>query len=634
MAVDLLDMVVDLLDIEPEAPQNARHLLRDRGVARDFPHRVSPPATGRNVNTPLCRRRREAIPMRYAIRNASLALVLTLLLCFCLSVSAQIRFEDFSNTSQAQQLLRFNNSQNGMAGLATWNDQAVLRLTDGGPNLEASSVYFRGAISVGSGKQPVAGGFTTWFQFQVHSPSGCCVPGDGFAFIIQNSSATDTTYGATGQGITALGAGGNTAYPSQTGALGYAGVNNNLVIEFDIAQDLWDPNGNHIAIQTCGPNTNTPVHETGDFTIGNNDMVTSCLLNQNQQSIDTMIGNIGDNCNGETCTDGAVHNVVIGYTPPKMGQQQGLLQIWLDPTFVMGTHIPQGMPTMSVPYNIVYDATSNPSGLQLDPANGGSAWVGFTASQPATPDRRRAGGGGGANGGTAQDIFGWEFTLSSPVQITQTIQPGGVPTMFAFGAHETDVTYPAGFQNPTGIQMTVTATPVDRQTFYPRLVAGGFPNEQCIVYGGTGGGNPPSSTNGNCIVYSYMCQDQSGPVTCPTEIDPTIVVDTIFDTMDRVNANNADYLENGAIGQNDWMSIFTGFQSAPIDGTTTGGTKGFGSSGGSKPFNRSLLTGQVMNAEIVATFCPNKTGGGASASGCSTSLSRPAASGGGVKPGK
>jgi Legume lectin domain len=565
-------------------------------------------------------------------------LVSAVLLCFGVSAAAQIRFEDFSNTSYAQQYLRFNNSKYGKASLATWNGEAVLRLTDGGSNLEAATVYFRDAVHAVGGKQPVAGGFTTWFKFQVHSPSGCCVPGDGFAFIIQNSTGTDMTMGATGLGLTALGAGGNPDYPNQTGALGYAGINNSLVIEFDIAQDAWDPNGNHISIQTCGPNTNTPVHESGDYTIGGNDMVTSCLLSQS--AIDTAIGNIGDKCNGETCSDGDPHNVVIGYTPPKMGQQQGLLQIWLDPTFVMGTHIPQGMPTMSVPYNIVYDAQNNPNGLRLDPVNGGSAWAGFTASQPATPDRRLPGGGGGANGGTAQDIFGWEFTLSSPVMITQTIQPGGSPTQFAFGAHETDVTYPSGFQNPSGIQMTVTATPIDRQAFYATRLAGtGFANEQCIVYGGTGGGTPPTSTNGNCIVYSYMCQEQNGdPATCPTESDPTIMVDTSYYTMDNVTPNNADYLENDVIGDNNWMSIFTGEQSAPIDNTTSGGTKGFGGGAGSgKPslVKRSLLTGGVESADIVATFCPNQSGGGgASPSGCSSSLSRSAGSAANGKAGE
>ena len=71
--------------------------------------------------------------------------------------------------------------------------------------------------------------------------------------------------------------------------MGYAGINNNLVIEFDVVQDPWDPTSNHIAIQTCGPNTNTPVHLPGDYTIGNNHQVQSCLLRASNRSTETAI---------------------------------------------------------------------------------------------------------------------------------------------------------------------------------------------------------------------------------------------------------------------------------------------------------------------------------------------------------
>jgi legume-like lectin family protein len=531
--------------------------------------------------------------MHYGIRCSSLSLLAALVLCFGASLCAQIRYEDFSTGKQYLQL-------NGSASFQMYQGNPVLRLTDGGAgNPEAATVYFHNTSRppgpIDPAKQQVAGGFTTWFEFQMHNPTACCAPGDGIAFIIQNSSATDPSYGATGIGFKALGAGGNRNYPNQAGALGYAGINNNLVIEFDLVKDAWDPNSNHIAIQTCGPNINTPVHETGDYTIGSNNMVTSCLLSQ--QSIDTNIPMLRGACNGSSCADGPVHQAVIGYTPPS-GNQQGTLQIWLDPTFLSGTHTPTSPPNMNVPYNIVYNSQGNPSGLKLDTARCsgqgpcGYAWVGFTASQP--------------DEGTAQDIFGWEFTLSTPAQIQQVIQPGGTPTVFAFGEHETTVTYPTGFQNPTGILMNVTATPVSRSTFYlTRLFGTKFADEFCVTYLGTG--------PGRCIVYSYTCQDQHGnPVNCPSETDPTIAVNTTFYTSDNVTANDADYLENDMIGDNNWMSIFTGFQPDPLDGTTSGGTRGFGNSGGSrKPLvvKRSLLTGGVQNADIVATFRPSQQGG-------------------------
>ena len=103
-------------------------------------------------------------------------------------------------------------------------------------NPQQSSSYF-------NIKQPLASGFTTWFEFQVHNPAICCTPGDGVAFIVQNSTATDPTYGARGAGVTAVGA--------YNGGMGYAGINNNLAIEFDIQANAWDPNSNHVPFKAA-----------------------------------------------------------------------------------------------------------------------------------------------------------------------------------------------------------------------------------------------------------------------------------------------------------------------------------------------------------------------------------------------
>ena len=550
-------------------------------------------------------RRKEAITMHFGIRYSTLVLFCVLLLCFGVSLSAQqIRYEDFSQQLRFLQL-------NGNASFQNYQGNAVLRMTDGNPvNPEAGTVYFQDTAHVqGVGKQQVADGFTTWFAFRIHNET-CCSPGDGITFIVQNSSATDPSYGASGFGFRALGAGGGM---NQAGALGYAGINNNLVIEFDIQQDPWDPTSNHIAIQTCGPATNTPVHLPGSYTIGNNNNVQSCLLSQ--AAIDSNIPMIGGTCSDGTCTDGSLHNLVIQYMPPS-GNQPGALQIWFDPTFIPGTHTPTGPPIMNIPYNIVYDAQNNPLGLNLDTTNCmgdnpcGYAWVGFTASQP-------------PNGGTQQDIFGWEFTPHATITLQQQIQPGGMQTLFSFGGHETGVTYPMGFQNPNGILMSVTATPVDRHMFYQtRLLGTQFANEQCIVYSGTGGGQNPIPS-GNCIVYSYTCQDQSGnSVVCPQELqcsqDQTqcIIDDTTFYTSDQVTSTNADYLENDAIGSNNWFSIFTSYMSDPLDGTTSGRGSGFGGGGDlmdlfkryrTLPTNRHIikLAGQAPGADIVATFNPS-----------------------------
>jgi hypothetical protein len=327
--------------------------------------------------------------------------------------------------------------------------------------------------------------------------------------------------------------------------MGYAGINNNLAVEFDTQGNAWDPNANHVSIQSCGPNTNTPVHLPGVYTIGQNNNVTSCLLTQN--AINTSVPNIGVNCATGRCQDGAIHQAVIEYTPPAPNQNFGTLQVWLDPTFIPGTHtpMPNSPPIISVPYNVVFSG-SNSTGLNLD---SGAAWVGFTGSQPVT--------------GQVQDILAWEFTPHTPLNIIQTIPPGGQENDFIFGGYELAVTYPNGFQNPNGIQMSVLATPVNRNTFFTqRLLGTQFANESCVVN---------LETGGNCVVYSVTCLTAGGqPITCPSEPDPTIAMCTQFYTADPINANNADYLKADPIGSNNWQSIFTGFQQNLIDPIVSG----------------------------------------------------------------
>jgi len=524
-----------------------------------------------------------------------------LLACGVSSPAQQINFyPDFSTPGATFLQLNGAPYNSGYPSLAQWNNMTVLRLTSGGlVSPQASAVYFQRQPSlISPGEQPVIVGFTAWFQFQAHNLQ-CCNPGDGFAFIVQFASSTDSTYGARGAYLGALGSGNGDI----GGGLGYAGINNSLAIEFDLLQDPWDPNGNHIAVQTCGPNTNTPVHEDGSFTIGNHQNVPNCLY---QGAIYTPSNPMGGTCNGESCNDGITHDVVIGYNPPSQMLPGGLLTVWLDPKYVGNTHTPKGPPNLSVPYNIVYDGETNPLGLQLDYRNGamGDAWVGFTSSQP--------------DDGMQMDILAWQYTPQGPSQVTQPIQPGGIQTLFNFGEHQTGVTYPLGFVNNDNISMTVVATPTPRQVFYQtRLVGTMFANEQCIAYSGTGGGGsqPPNGANGNCVVYTYTCQDPSGPVTCPMEPlcpgqpDQCIDIDTSYDTNDMITANNADYLENTAMGNNAWMSIFTMFTPKPVDGTTSGKGNGFGGGGSdgsahhAAPSKSKFSAPQVGSADIVATFC-------------------------------
>ena len=114
----------------------------------------------------------------------------------------------------------------------------VLRVSGtSGANGDAGSAWY-------TTQQPVTGGFSTTFHFQITQPQGINDDdgnngGDGFAFVVQNSSGT------------ALGGFG--------GGIGYDGMTNSLAVEFDTFRNagFGDPNGNHISIHTGGTAANS-----------------------------------------------------------------------------------------------------------------------------------------------------------------------------------------------------------------------------------------------------------------------------------------------------------------------------------------------------------------------------------------
>ena len=480
---------------------------------------------------------------------------------FCLLLTAIVLSVGLASAQQVRFFPHFSSQANlQMNGTATWNNQSVLRLTPGAFNSPAAATTW---FTI---PQQVNLGFTTYFQFQVHNPTACCNPGDGLAFVVQNASHTDSTYGATGAGITALGV--------ANGGIGYAGIPNSLAVEFDTFTNLWDPSSNHIAVQGCGTNTNGPVHIPGTFTIGSNSHVTSCRVGS---GINNSVPHLGVTCNNGSCTDGAVHQVVIEYTPPAVSNGLGTLMVWIDQPFIPGTHTPcpnnrvTGCPVAAVTsINIAYNIDSTYSSTGISLAGGTSAWVGFTASQ--------------TNKGPVHDILSWEFTPHAAAQVQQTIPDGGTEAHYTFGANDTGVTYFPGFVNQNGCDgaqangvtclMTVTATPTPRNVFYQtRLLGTPFYNEQCVVYLGSGG---------NCIVYSITCQNSNLPnvnVACPSSQANTcnnigdpgcIVFETSFYTSDGISSTNADYIKTDPIGSNNWVSIFESYDANAFDGKTTG----------------------------------------------------------------
>jgi len=166
--------------------------------------------------------------------------------------------------------------------------------------------------------QSVSNGFTTTFTFQITNPPS---PGDGLAFVIQNSPAGKLAIGETvnGEGIS------------------YAGITNSLAVEFDTFQNgnEGDPNNNHVAVQSCGTAANSVNHSP------------LCTLGLNPLA------------SGPTLADGHVHTVTISYIPP-------LLQVNLDSTDLF-------------PGGITITNLATLLGL-----GGGPAFVGFTGATGAS----------------------------------------------------------------------------------------------------------------------------------------------------------------------------------------------------------------------------------------------------------
>lgn len=169
----------------------------------------------------------------------------------------------------------------------------------------AGSVWYTNQVNV-------AQGFLTQFRFKIRRLPNLC-PGDGMAFVVQNSSPS------------ALGTGG--------GWMGYGGISNSLAVEFDthVNTGFYDPNNNHVGVQSCGISANTPDHGT------------TC--------------NLGLRANPPvTLSDGNPHAASIGYFPTQDGS--GLLSVEIDKQVVL---------------------TSTLDLSTLLSLNGDDAWVGFTA---------------------------------------------------------------------------------------------------------------------------------------------------------------------------------------------------------------------------------------------------------------
>jgi uncharacterized repeat protein (TIGR01451 family) len=337
----------------------------------------------------------------------------------------------------------------------------ALRLTPAQPSQVGAAWY--------SFLQPVSGGFSTSFTYQISNPS---VPtADGFAFVIQNSAA----------GTAALGGGG--------GGIGYQSIGNSLAIEFDTYANTFDPEwdgtgnapANHVAIQNCGPNNPNSADHTATYNGG-----TPC-----KKALATAPIKLAD---------GKAHNVRIDYNS-NCGDCSPSIQVYID-----------GMPVFDGAVFIDIGATINLASL----TEGGvlnSAYVGFTAGTGSYFENH--------------DIKSWSFTPQGSNTITMNNLPPNQFTTFTFGSYLYKVR-----PNRNINQLAVTEVPVNPAPIAgdptPVFDPGpNFPKAQCVVYDSTGGKciefhavcTPPVPDDNSCKSVSYDVVT-SYDVPSGTNIDP------------------------------------------------------------------------------------------------------------------
>jgi hypothetical protein len=249
----------------------------------------------------------------------------------------------------------------------------ILRLNTANTNQHASAWY--------RVTQPLNTGFTTAFQFTISNTGacfGCSFPADGMALVIQGDPAGTGALGYTGNGQ-------NIAYGnndlSTASGIGRA-IRNSLAVELDTFKNVsyGDPNGNHIAVQSCGPNNPTTLSpNSADHNYLCADGKPARLALQSLPA-------------GVSLSDGKTHTITVNYLPPASGCTSNCnnFSVYLDSTLLLQTTV---------------DITQQ---LKLDSNNG--AYIGFTA----------------ATGSSVQndDIVSWSFSQLplSPITITQPLQ--------------------------------------------------------------------------------------------------------------------------------------------------------------------------------------------------------------------
>lgn len=285
--------------------------------------------------------------------------------------------------------------------------------------------------------QPVANSFSTTFAFQLNSAGQ--TPGDGIAFVIQNSSLT-----ALGSDGCSIGFAGDPDFNFCGTITG--GIKNSIAVAFKTYSDGTDyPAVNSVSIESERSGANC-IDKVG------------CTLAENDLS------------SGPTLADGNIHAVTIAYT--------------LQPTAAQTNCIGNAGPSPCL--DVILDGTDLfPTGVAFQMASigltpGNTAWVGFTGATGAASE--------------ANNILSWVFTPAGGSQTgnvsTSTTTDFNSGGGFQLG-NDTTSGYNFNAQLTSGnpVSAVVTTIPIKDQATCNALVQANpaFSSTECFVYQNGGG---------------------------------------------------------------------------------------------------------------------------------------------------
>jgi len=353
---------------------------------------------------------------------------------------------------------------NGSPNLPQVIPGGILRLNTADLNQHGSAWFHT--------KQPLSTGFTTAFQFQISKTghcNGCGSPADGIAMVIQGDPAGTGAlgYDQDGQDISY----GNNDKAGSSG-VGLA-ITNSLAIELDtyFNPSYSDPDGNHIAVQSCGPNnagTLTSTSADHNFMCPNGQLAKIAL-----QSLPAPL----------SLSDGNVHTITVNYLPPGGCLANcNNLTIFFDSVQILTT-------TIDLTQQLFLSNTAS------NGAAATGAYIGFTSATGALVENN--------------DILSWSFSQFplAPITIPEPLQPTN--TEFNYSPTlSSGVDYSqSGLPNSafTGVVMQGTAQAITDQQFSDLVNNTPFQGATCLH-------QDVGSNTFSCVVTSDLCTTPANQV--------------------------------------------------------------------------------------------------------------------------